>query len=294
MRFMRITSILTRNEIPSVRPLKAWLLIYEKELYSRQYKQKTITDKLSMLKRVDDQLGQMPIGSIRPKNIQQFIQKFIDKNQYCTAKHARVLLLDMFREAIVQEWIKNNPVTHVAPTKVPVARSRLLHAEWLHIYNAARVFCMPYVHHSMLLSLVTAQRRADISKMRRCDIYDDHLHIIQQKTGMKVALPLSLYCAEIDISLREVIAACPGEDYLLSSKQVMPWSLSQGFRAARDIAYPVSEWESPPTLHEQRSLSERLYRDQGINTLRLLGHKSQRMTDDYNDDRGREFRRLVI
>lgn len=51
MRFMRITSILTRNEIPSVRPLKAWLFIYEKELYSRQYKQKTITDKLSMLKR---------------------------------------------------------------------------------------------------------------------------------------------------------------------------------------------------------------------------------------------------
>lgn len=35
-----------------------------------------------------------------------------------------------------------------------------------------------------------------------------------------------------------------------------------------------------------RSLSERLYRAQWINTMQLLGHKSQAMTDMYNDDRG--------
>lgn len=42
----------------------------------------------------------------------------------------------------------------------------------------------------------------------------------------------------------------------------------------------------PPSLHECRSLSERLYRAQGINTMILLGHKHQAMTDMYNDDRG--------
>lgn len=39
-------------------------------------------------------------------------------------------------------------------------------------------------------------------------------------------------------------------------------------------------------LHECRSLSERLYREQGIDTKTLLGHKHQSMTDAYNDDRG--------
>lgn len=44
-----------------------------------------------------------------------------------------------------------------------------------------------------------------------------------------------------------------------------------------------------PTFHEQRSLSERLYRDQGVDTQKLLGHKTQKMTDRYNDDRGKDW-----
>ena len=43
---------------------------------------------------------------------------------------------------------------------------------------------------------------------------------------------------------------------------------------------------NPPTFHELRSLSEREYRDQGINTTKLLGHKREEMTDVYNDVRG--------
>jgi hypothetical protein len=35
-----------------------------------------------------------------------------------------------------------------------------------------------------------------------------------------------------------------------------------------------------------RSLAERLYCGQGIDTRTLLGHKRQAMTDVYNDDRG--------
>ncbi|MFC2588560.1 MAG: hypothetical protein ACFNZS_01050 [Ottowia sp.] len=35
-----------------------------------------------------------------------------------------------------------------------------------------------------------------------------------------------------------------------------------------------------------RSLAERLYRAQGVDTRILLGHRRQQMTDRYNDDRG--------
>lgn len=41
-----------------------------------------------------------------------------------------------------------------------------------------------------------------------------------------------------------------------------------------------------PSLHECRSLAERLYRAQGIDTQTLLGHSRPQQTDDYNDDRG--------
>jgi enterobacteria phage integrase len=63
-------------------------------------------------------------------------------------------------------------------------------------------------------------------------------------------------------------------------------SLSARFEEAREGA--ELEWATgnPPSLHECRSLSERLYRAQGINTKTLLGHKHQSMTDVYNDDRG--------
>ena len=45
--------------------------------------------------------------------------------------------------------------------------------------------------------------------------------------------------------------------------------------------------KNPPTFHEIRSLSERLYAEQGnINTQDLLGHKDPRTTQTYHDSRG--------
>lgn len=51
----------------------------------------------------------------------------------------------------------------------------------------------------------------------------------------------------------------------------------------------------PPTFHEIRSLSERLYSLQGdVNTQELLGHKDPRMTAVYHDTRGSEWVRVVV
>lgn len=41
-----------------------------------------------------------------------------------------------------------------------------------------------------------------------------------------------------------------------------------------------------PACHKQRSLSERLYEAQGINTQQLLGHSSEKMTAQYHHIRG--------
>ena len=66
------------------------------------------------------------------------------------------------------------------------------------------------------------------------------------------------------------------------------------FANARDAAKINWGDGTPPSFYEQRSLSERLYHQQGIDTQVLLGHKHQRMTDLYHDDRGKEWTKLVI
>lgn len=66
------------------------------------------------------------------------------------------------------------------------------------------------------------------------------------------------------------------------------------FKKARDKA--EIDWGdgTPATFHEQRSLSERLYKEQGINTQKLLGHKTQKQTDRYNDDRGKDWTIIAV
>jgi integrase len=67
-------------------------------------------------------------------------------------------------------------------------------------------------------------------------------------------------------------------------------SLTKKFVAARNLSGLAFE-ESPPTFHEIRSLSGRLYeRERGKEFARkLMGHKSEKMTDKYLDTRGKEY-----
>ena len=68
--------------------------------------------------------------------------------------------------------------------------------------------------------------------------------------------------------------------------------ISNEFAAARTLAgVEPAKGKTPPTFHEIRSLSERLYREQyGAEfTQKLLGHKSQKMTDVYHDLRGSDW-----
>ena len=76
--------------------------------------------------------------------------------------------------------------------------------------------------------------------------------------------------------------------------QVKARTLTMNFSKARDTA--AIDWGegTPATFHEQRSLSERLYNAQGINTKDLLGHKTQQQTDKYHDDRGKGWTKVAL
>jgi len=80
-----------------------------------------------------------------------------------------------------------------------------------------------------------------------------------------------------------------------ASDQVGEKSLSVSFKLAIDsTGLSVEHGKTMPTFHEQRSLSERLYEEQGINTQQLLGHSSDRMTAQYHNDRGLDWVKVKV
>lgn len=224
------------------------------------------------------------------------------------AQVIRSVLIDVFKEAQHAGEVPpgHNPALATKQPRRRITRQRLNLEEWQKIFDIADAN-HKYMGDAMLLALITGQRLGDISRMKFTDVWDDHLHIEQEKTGSKIAIPLALRCDAINWSLREVIARC--RDYAVSpylvhffhstsqaerGSRVKARTLTMNFSKARDKANIDWGGGTPATFHEQRSLSERLYKAQGINTKELLGHKSQQQTDRYNDDRGKSWIRVKI
>jgi integrase len=198
-----------------------------------------------------------------------------------------------FNEAILAGVIDSNPATPIKPPAVKIQRHRLTFEQWQKIRAWSVANQPPWVARLLDLALVTGQRRSDLVKMRFADVWEGHLHIEQFKTSTRLALPIALHLDVLGKSIADVIEDCrkyaaPGETLVRRQGGVALCvaSLSARFEEARDGSGLTWKTGSPPSLHECRSLSERLYRAQGIDTMTLLGHRHQSMTDIYNDDRG--------
>ncbi|MCX2589804.1 phage integrase Arm DNA-binding domain-containing protein, partial [Proteus penneri] len=126
-----------------------------------------------------------------------------------TAQVVRMVLIDVFKEAQHAGYVPPgyNPAKATKQPRNRVKRERMTLEEWRTIYQQAKNH-PPYLQCGMLLALTTGQRIGDICKMKFSDIWDDMLHIQQEKTGSKLAIPLSLKCEAINLSLRDVVAQC--------------------------------------------------------------------------------------
>lgn len=301
-----VTSATSANDVT----LNKWVDVYESLIAERGYDPQTIKNRRANLKHVRRIWGESPLRSVKPLHISSALQVFLP-DRSSMARRIFDELRDVYREAVANEWCESNPVLNARRPPSKVKRKRLSLDVWDDMCEVALVHRQAWVLLMLLLALVTGQRRADLGKMRFEDVWDGHLHIEQQKKagkpyGARVALPLVLRLDVIGVTLGEVIEMCkhyskPGPTLLRRSdgERIELSSLSTRFneiiRAVHgDGVYAEREW---PSLHEVRSLSERLYRSQGIQTQHLLGHKNQEMTDKYNDDRGltaSEWKCLVV
>ena len=273
------------------------------ELKPNSYKQK-----MKPLNLFKQHCGLFSLQDITALEIAKIIDSVRALGHDRMAQVVRLVLIDVFKEAQHAGRVPPgyNPALATKQPRNKIKRERLAFEEWKAIYEQAEDH-PHYLKCGMLLALVTGQRIGDIVKMKFSDIWDDMLHIQQEKTGSKLAIPLSIKCDVIDMTLKQVISICRDavvSKYIVHYRhttakakrgdQVTTRTLTTTFKRARDKCGLEWQEKSAPSFHEQRSLSERLYRDQGINTQKLLGHKSQKMTDKYNDDRGKEWQIIAI
>ncbi|MDM3091127.1 site-specific integrase [Citrobacter sp. Cf133] len=294
--------------ITTVTWLERYWKIQEERLASGDIKENTYKQKAKPVALLKERAGMKLISSVDVRDIAQLVDEYIAAGQPRMAQVVRSVLIDVFKEAQHYGEVPPgyNPALATKQPRRKITRQRLSLEEWQKIFDIADA-THRYMGNAMLLALVTGQRLGDISRMKFSDIWDDHLHVIQEKTGSKIAIPLSLRLNAISWSVRDVVARC--RDYAVSpylvhffrstsqaerGTQVKSNTLTMNFSKARDLAGIDWGEGSPATFHEQRSLSERLYKEQGLDTQKLLGHKTQQQTDRYHDDRGKGWSKVAL
>lgn len=300
---MDLISLTLGRLSPRHRTLREWVEIYMPLLEARQIMPKTMVNRRAHVRRIVEALGDRRIGTIRPHEINTLIVQ-VGKAHPVAAKRTLIEIRAMLDEAVSNGWLQVNPAKAVRLPRVSVRRRRLSLHEWQAIYDHARAHRPPWVSRLFALALITGQRRSDLVKMRFDDVWahadgQEYLHIVQQKTGARIAIPLDLRLESAGLSVRDVIEDCriyakPGDGHLLRKSTGAPpcvESMSWRFEETRQEATPDdSEGPNAPSLHECRSLAAREYLKQGLNPQDLLGHSKVAMTEMYLDDRGQDAR----
>lgn len=290
--------------------VKEWDRRYSEILADRELSANTLRSFKSLRKQIVLALGDKRMDEVMTLDCSDMIKSEVAKGHRRSAVSLRTRLVDFFKTAEAEGVIKRgtNPAEIAAIPKYAPTRKRLTLELFQQIAKAAESMD-PWIANSMWLALLSGQRREDIasiqwkpSKSATAYIENDHLHVIQKKTSHKktgslVRLPLDLCLVVVGMSLRDAVERCRDNvlsRYLLHhtvnranarpGSQVHIDTISRRFADARKLA--GVEVDNPPTFHEIRSLSIRLYRQQGEDAQGIAGHKQQSTTDGYVDGRG--------
>ena len=273
-----------------------WIDRYVVLIQRRNLSPKTYQTRGKQLATIGKKIGGMRITEVTTRHIAMFLETWVVEGKISTAGAMRSVLSDLFREAIVEGHVTNNPVEPTRTPKAEVQRERLQLGVYVSLRETAEQLPAWFAA-TMDLALITSQRREDLASMKLTDITDGRLFVNQIKTGMRIAIPLSLTLPSMGLKLSTVIDRCrliSRTDFLISSGarrqsqdgKVYLDTLSKMFAKARDLS-GLTFGPNPPTFHEIRSLSGRLFdAEYGKDfAQKILGHTSEKTTQLYLDER---------
>lgn len=271
-----------------------------KKMPTEGFKASTLSARKSHDDVIRKALGEKECHALTVKDVSDVIEAIKDRGKLRWAQAIRSRMVNVFAKGVALGWMDKNPAAITEKMSVKVTRGRLSLEAFNAILKRAPEVA-EWLPNAMLLALVSGQDRSTIARWEKDSIVGDVSVVRRSKTEVRIAIPLALRMDAIGMSLADVIAQCNAtgveSKYLIhhhrkhvntfKGQHVKIGSVSQAFADARELAGIVGE--GVPTFHEIRSLTKRLYLDQGgIDTKALLGHATEQTANLYANSRGME------
>lgn len=260
----------------------------------------------SLDKKIRSAIGHIACGGLTVAHCAKFIEDEVAGGHKRQAQALRSRLFAVCNRGRALGWMDLNPVEPTSKPEVKTERKRLTLDQFKEILAVA-ADAADWLPGAMLVALLSGMDRDTLSKLERKAIGKEYLTINRGKTGIWLEIPLSLRMDAVDMTLAEALAACRSNvvskhvvhhrrSYRADVKAgsaVFRDRISKAFTEARELA--GISGEHPPTFHEIRSLSKRIYMAQGnVDTKALLGHTTEKAANIYADPRGVEPLRVRV
>lgn len=253
----KLFSVVARRYVREVLPTKG--------VQTRRDNEKELANLLKVF-------AHMPVDAIAPMHVREYMD-IRGQTAKVRANREKALLSHIFNKA--REWgytALQNPCQGVKGFK-EVGRSRYItDAE----FDQVKAHAHFTVIDAMDLALLTGQRPADVLKLKKTDIRDGALWIVQNKTGQRLGVEiigdLAAVIARINERPRQAIS-----DYLIQDDNGQPltqFALRSRFDKARTLAEVDFQF---------RDIRAKAATDTGdlAHAQTLLGHKNREMTEHY-------------
>ena len=271
-----------------------------------EWSDNTLRREKSLIEHMVKYFGDKSLSLISTKNVADFLQKHEKRPSMYASYKAR--LNNIFNTALQKGWLTTqNPVTPCASLTCKVKRSRIMLDDFQMMVQKAEQDMPPVVSLALKLAVVTGQRIGDLVKIRYRDI-GQVLYVKQEKTKHELFLPLHLQAAgyRLDALLTESRKYPVVSQYVLHHLKAHGSGVRGGavtenflrgyFNQLLELAHvAVPEGRTKSTFHELRSLSRRLHAERyGPEVAKqVLGHKTDKSGDGYQDLRTNEFHPMI-
>ncbi len=259
----------------------------------------------SLDKKIKAAVGNIMCAGLTVTHCAKIVEDEIKAGRARQALALRTRLLAICQRGMQLGWMEANVAEPTGKPKVTTKRGRLSLEMFLAVREKA-----PEVNEwlagAMNVALVSGMDRDTLASLERTAVGQEVLTLNRGKTGVWIEIPLRLRLDALGMTLAEALASCrsraiskfvvhhaKGWGNAPVGTGVHPDRITHAFAEARALA--GIDGEDPPTWHEIRSLSKRLYDKQGgVDTKALLGHLTDKMSELYADSRGTEAIRVKV